>query len=110
MSLAEGAVEGNILVASWPSDMGLRQKPFDDRLCFYNNESLLGQQNLRAHFMSYNKNLFNDKNLRFSSKKGQLTNVSQDNFFCVVDGDTRVFGIFDGHGPNGHLVSNFVMG
>jgi hypothetical protein len=60
--------------------------------------------------MSYNKNLFNDKNIRFSSKKGQFNNVNQDNFFCIVDGETKIFGIFDGHGSNGNLVSNFVMG
>ena len=60
--------------------------------------------------MSYNKSLFNDKNIRFSSKKGQFNNVNQDNFFCIVDGETKIFGIFDGHGSNGNLVSNFVMG
>ena len=30
--------------------------------------------------------------------------------FCIVDGDTKIFGMFDGHGANGHLVSGFVMG
>ena len=28
----------------------------------------------------------------------------------MVDGDVKIFGIFDGHGPNGQLVSSFVMG
>ena len=28
----------------------------------------------------------------------------------VVDGDLKIYGIFDGHGQNGHLISNFVMG
>ena len=30
--------------------------------------------------------------------------------FILVDGDVKIFGIFDGHGINGHLVSSFAQG
>lgn len=48
--------------------------------------------------------------IEFMSKKGQMSSINQDNMFCLVDGETKIFGLFDGHGPNGHLVSGFVMG
>jgi serine/threonine protein phosphatase PrpC len=28
----------------------------------------------------------------------------------VIDGDIKIMALFDGHGDNGHFVSNFVMG
>ena len=28
----------------------------------------------------------------------------------MVDGNTKIFGMFDGHGPNGERVSAFAMG
>ena len=30
--------------------------------------------------------------------------------FSVIDGDIRIFGVFDGHGIYGHLVSGFAAG
>ena len=55
-------------------------------------------------------NLLAEKNVNVYSKKGAYSSVNQDNFFTVVDGDTKIFGIFDGHGSNGHHVSQFAMG
>ena len=28
----------------------------------------------------------------------------------IVDGDTKIYGLFDGHGVKGHLISSFAMG
>ena len=60
--------------------------------------------------MRNNKKEFEDKNIEFMCKKGQQGEINQDNFFCIVDGNNKYYGIFDGHGMNGHLVSQFVMG
>jgi serine/threonine protein phosphatase PrpC len=54
--------------------------------------------------------MFSDRMIEFCCKKGQHNHQNQDNFFCVVDGNTKIFGLFDGHGVNGHRVSAFVMG
>lgn len=35
---------------------------------------------------------------------------NQDNFFIVVDSDIKLFGVFDGHGEFGHLVSAYASG
>jgi len=35
---------------------------------------------------------------------------NQDNFFIVSDGELKIFGVFDGHGEYGHLVSGFASG
>jgi len=32
---------------------------------------------------------------------------NQDNFFAVSDAELRIFGVFDGHGEFGHLVSGY---
>lgn len=45
--------------------------------------------------------------VEFCSKKGQHNHSNQDNFFCVVDGNTKIFGLFDGHGTYGERVSAF---
>ena len=36
--------------------------------------------------------------------------MNQDNFFAIQDGDIKIFGVFDGHGLNGHCSSSFAMG
>jgi len=30
--------------------------------------------------------------------------------FIINDGDIKIFGLFDGHGVNGNLISSFAMG
>ena len=35
---------------------------------------------------------------------------NQDNFFCVTDNELKIFGVFDGHGEYGHLVSSYAQG
>lgn len=100
----------NILVASFVDDLGYQQKDFDDRVLFYNSETLLEKQSLLDHFSKDNRLLFSEKNIEFCSKKGQTSPQNQDNFFCVVDGEFKIFGLFDGHGSNGQITSAFVMG
>ena len=51
-----------------------------------------------------------DKNIEFSSRKGRIGRYNQDNFFTIVDGIVKIYGLFDGHGPFGHLISGFAMG
>jgi serine/threonine protein phosphatase PrpC len=42
-------------------------------------------------------------------KKGLKDDTpNQDDFSILIDGDTKIFGVFDGHGTNGHKVSHFV--
>lgn len=36
--------------------------------------------------------------------------MNTNNFFSIVDGRTRIIGLFDGHGEQGHYVSNAAMG
>jgi len=106
-------IDNNILVCSWIDDWGNQQKDFEDKMIFYNSETLLNHQNVMHHFpfpKDDNRALFYDKQIEFCCKKGQQTAVNQDNFFIIVDGETKIYGIFDGHGVNGHRVSGFVMG
>lgn len=35
---------------------------------------------------------------------------NQDNFFVVADSELRIFGVFDGHGEFGHIVSSYAQG
>lgn len=68
-----------------------------------------------------NKIVFYERNIEFQCKKGggyESLNTSyylpakqnQDNFFCVADSELRIFGVFDGHGEFGHLVSAYASG
>ncbi len=65
--------------------------------------------------------LLHDKNIEYQCKKGggyetlntqfYLPNKqNQDNFFIVSDSDLKIFGVFDGHGEFGHMVSSFASG
>lgn len=94
--------DSNILVSSWINDLGLPQEKFDDKILFYNSESILNKQNLLGHFVRNNKKEFEDKNIEFLCKKGENSSTNQDNFFCIIDGNNKFYGIFDGHGINGH--------
>ena len=60
------------------------------------------------HFSPLHKKAFNQRNIEFICNKGygplsegQPESQSQDNFFCVVDKDMKIFGVFDGHGSSG---------
>lgn len=55
MGLIESLQENNILMASWIDDMGRKQKDFDDKILFYNNESILTAQNLKENFSQQNR-------------------------------------------------------
>lgn len=65
--------------------------------------------------------MLSEKNIEFQCKKGggfESLNTdfylpkkqNQDNFFIVTDDDLKFFGIFDGHGEFGHLVSGLASG
>jgi len=102
---------------------------------FYNNETLLFNKEqphtdnpegprttIMEHFdVGMCKKLLYDKNIEYVCKKGggwQSMNTSyflpkkenQDNFFIVTDSELKIFGVFDGHGEFGHLVSSFASG
>jgi len=42
-------------------------------------------------------------------RKGRTSETNQDNFFILLDGDVKIYGLFDGHGQNGHQVSSFAQ-
>lgn len=42
-------------------------------------------------------------------RKGRLNGANQDNSFILLDGDVKIYGLFDGHGQNGHQVSSFAQ-
>lgn len=42
-------------------------------------------------------------------RKGYSNETNQDNFFILLDGEVKIYGIFDGHGQNGHQVSSFAQ-
>ena len=86
------------MVSSWIDDLGYAQNQYDDKILFYNTEKLLNGKSVIDHFSRDNKKLFNDKQVEFGCKKGQLNTINQDSFFCIIDGKNKYLGIFDGHG------------
>ena len=68
------------------------------------------RQILLDHFAKENKKYFYDKHIEFCCKKGKSHSQNQDNFFALVDGPLRIFGVFDGHGIYGHTISGFAAG
>lgn len=42
-------------------------------------------------------------------RKGNKNSPNQDDYFCLVDGETTILGVFDGHGQYGHYCSNTVQ-
>ena len=70
----------------------------------------MNEQNIVTHFSKDHRGLFEDIRVEFSCKRGQHSHINQDNFFVLVDGDTKIYGLFDGHGVKGHLISAFAMG
>ena len=77
---------------------------------FFNNETILQKQHLLEHFSKEHIKLFHDKHIEFQCNKGRSTGQNQDNFFVVMDGDCKIYGVFDGHGIYGHIVSGFAAG
>lgn len=65
---------------------------------------------MNDHFSFDHKKTLMDKNIEFMCKKGRMGAFNQDNLFILQDGDIKIFGLFDGHGINGHKVSGFVAG
>mgnify|MGYP000960353552 CR=1 FL=1 len=61
----------NMLVASWIDDLGYPQKESEDKVLFYNSESMLNKANVLEHFKKDNKKKFADKNIQFMCKKGK---------------------------------------
>ena len=102
--------DSNILVASWIDDLGYPQKEYDEKILFYNSETILNREDVLEHFKRDNKKLFAERNIEFSCRKGKQNAMNQDSFFCICDGKNKFYGIFDGHGTNGHLASSFAMG
>ena len=69
----------NIIASSWIDDLGNKQKDFDDKLVFYNNEDILNSRITLNHFSKKHKSKFLEHNIEFLSKKGQYNTINQDN-------------------------------
>ena len=69
---------------------------------FFINETLLERNRLNEYFSREHKKIFLEKNVEFMCKKGREAPVNQDNLFIILDGDIKIFGVFDGHGVNGN--------
>jgi len=78
-------------------------------LAFYNSETLLNDGDFLAHFSEDNKKSLEPLGIEFCCKKGKKNSKNQDNFFVLNEGKSRIMGVFDGHGVNGHLTSSFAM-
>ena len=102
--------DSNVLVASWIDDLGYRQNEFDDKILFYNSESILNTGEPLLHLQKENKKLFMDKGIEYCCKKGKKNVMNQDNFFVINEGKLKIMGVFDGHGLNGSYISSYTMG
>lgn len=67
-------------------------------------------ENVEELFSLEHRKLIYGKNIEFMCKKGQFNTENQDNFLILLDGDVKIFGLFDGHGVNGNQVSGFASG
>lgn len=70
---------------------------------------MLEQKSINCHFNRKYKKLFLEKHIEFMCRKGRLNSANQDNSFILLDGDVKIYGLFDGHGQNGHQVSSFAQ-
>lgn len=104
------AQDSNMLLATWFDNLGYPEKDLDDKVCFFNSEKILGGESVIAHFNRDNYKSFSEKGVEFMCKKGRVGPVNQDNCFCIISGNNRIMGVFDGHGSNGNLASSFTMG
>jgi len=62
-----------MLMATWIDDMETAQKEFDEKIVFFNNETLLNGQNVNDHFSREHKKAILDKSVEFMCKKGRVT-------------------------------------
>ena len=53
--------------------------------------------------------MFLEKHIEFMCRRGKPSEPNQDNFFILLDGEVKIYGLFDGHGQNGHQVSSFAQ-
>jgi serine/threonine protein phosphatase PrpC len=61
-------------------------------------------------FSRDHRKLIYDKSIEFMCKKGRSNSENQDNLFILLDGEVKIFGLFDGHGINGNFISGFASG
>ena len=102
--------EDNMLLATWLDSKQSPQNESDEKLLFFLNETLLERKSVNAHFqLELNKKLFLEKNIEFMCRKGPGNEHNQDNFFILLDGEVKIYGLFDGHGTNGLQVSSFAQ-
>ncbi|XP_075591160.1 uncharacterized protein LOC142598081 [Dermatophagoides farinae] len=68
------------------------------------------QSTRRIRDYHYYSNLMNSHDIAVICKKGiKLQYTNQDDFFILKTPEYALYGIFDGHGQHGHLISNFVQ-
>lgn len=103
-------IEDNLVVATWLEDKHNVQKEMEEKVLFFLNETILERQNVNELFSRENRKLIYDKSIEFMCKKGRQTTENQDNLFILLDGDVKIFGVFDGHGLNGNQISGFASG
>lgn len=51
-------MDSNVLVASWIDDLDYPQKPWEDKILFYNSENILNNEDLLEHFKKDNVKKF----------------------------------------------------
>ena len=71
------------------------------------------RRRIKRSLRELNKHIRDEYGVEFTSKKGQVQNLNQDNMFIIITdskvGVLKIFGVFDGHGPFGHKVSKYVQ-
>ena len=119
-------LEDNMLMATWLDATLCHQNENDvsqsfwfflnssdvyaqEKLLFFVNETLLEKKSINCHFDRKHNEMFLEKHIEFMCRKGRLNNANQDNSFILLDGDVKIYGLFDGHGQNGHQVSSFAQ-
>ena len=103
-------IEDNLLVTSWLEDPQSPHKEMEEKVLFFLNETILERQNVNELFSREHRKLIYDKNIELMCKKGLASHENQDNLFILLDGDVKIFGLFDGHGLNGNYISGFASG
>lgn len=98
-----------MLTATWLDGAHSLQNESEEKLLFFINETLLEKKSITSHFQREHKKMFLEKHIEFSCRKGMVTETNQDNLFILIDGEVKIYGLFDGHGQNGHIVSSFAQ-
>lgn len=77
------------------------------RSVFKSNEGEGVQQRLPAKYKGMDKDCLHEIGINVISRKGSLSDTpNQDDYFIFIDQNFRIYSVFDGHGPNGHQISN----